>query len=121
MKTIAKNEAGRSSVQLARQVGRHEILEKLGNAMTGYAHVCGMPTLDALLVEAACEIERLYQLVGELQTQNMRLHSIIAEAVDDMGLGGRCVHSGIKGRMVQAVSPNKEVTGAAPSGKETER
>jgi len=111
VKTIAKNEAGRSSVPLARQVGRHEILEKLGNAMTGYAHVCGMPTLDALLVEAASEIERLSQLVGELQIQNMRLHSLIAEAVDDMGLGGRCVHSGIKGRMVQAVSPNAELRG----------
>jgi len=103
-----RSEAGRSSVPLARPVGRHEILEKLGNAMTGYAHVCGMPTLDALLVEAACEIERLSKLVGELQTQNMRLHSLIAEAVDDMGLGGRCVHSGIKGRMVQAVTHNVE-------------
>lgn len=78
MTTIAKNEAGCSSVPLAREVGRLEILDKLGNAMTGYAHVCGLPTLDSLLVEAAetielwCSWEADAQARAELLEQHLR-------------------------------------------------
>ena len=70
--------SGPSAVE--RRVGRHslEILEKLGNAMTGYTHICGLETLDALLVEAAqtielwCSWEADAQARAELLEQHLR-------------------------------------------------
>lgn len=52
------------------------------------------------------EIQRQDSLIGALQADNMRLRGLIAEAVEDMGRGGTCVHAGLKGRMVQAMTPN---------------
>lgn len=83
-----------------------DILEKLGSAMTGYETAYGLPTMDRLLRDAAKEITRQDSLIGELQAHNARLIGLISEAVEDMGIGGRCVHAGLKGRMVQAVTPN---------------
>lgn len=52
------------------------------------------------------EIQRQDSLIGALQADNMRLRGLIAEAVEDMGRGGMCIHAGLKGRMVQAMTPN---------------
>jgi len=52
------------------------------------------------------EIQRQDSLIGALQVDNMRLRGLIAEAVEDMGRGGTCVHAGLKGRMVLAMTPN---------------
>ena len=53
------------------------------------------------------EIQRQDSLIGALQADNMRLRGLIAEAVEDMGRGGMCIHAGLKGRMVQAMTPNR--------------
>ena len=44
-----------------------DILRKLGDAMTGYSHVHGIPTHDELLIEAASEIQRLRAEVAMLR------------------------------------------------------
>lgn len=69
--TSDKTNPACSSVPLDPLVGRNslEILEKLGNAMTGYAHVCGLPTLDSLLIEAAQTIELLCSWEAEAQAR----------------------------------------------------
>ena len=69
-------------------------------------------TMDQL----KAEIQRQDSLIGALQADNMRLRGLIAEAVEDMGRGGMCIHAGLKGRMVQAMTPNASVTGLAPKG-----
>ena len=60
-------------------------------------------TMDQL----KAEIQRQDSLIGALQADNMRLRGLIAEAVEDMGRGGMCIHAGLKGRMVQAMTPNR--------------
>lgn len=57
------------------------------------------------------EIQRQDSLIGALQADNMRLRGLIAEAVEDMGRGGMCIHAGLKGRMVQAMTPNERASG----------
>ena len=59
------------------------------------------------------EIQRQDSLIGALQADNMRLRGLIAEAVEDMGRGGTCIHAGLKGRMVQAMTPNGGGNGRA--------
>lgn len=50
------------------------------------------------------EIQRQDSLIGVLQSENMRLRGLIAEALENMVDGSSCISPSLKGRMRQAMT-----------------
>lgn len=73
-----------------------------------------LPAADAGPVDL--QLGPTLRLSVSLSADNARLRGLIAEAVEDMGRGGTCIHAGLKGRMVHAMTPNIQVQAGTEAG-----